>query len=1327
MALCLQQHDVIAAQIPSVKTRVLTSQDNVERWTDQLVWDAALQDIRIVVSTHQVLFDALSHGFVRMTRLSLLIFDEAHHCRGRHPANKIMQYHYHLMKANVGPGAVPRILGLTSSPIVRSSRQELECVLQSSSIDLMLTHTSAIESNLDAICKTPRLHRAELLHHVHMPHLERIMFTPVDELECRKMGSRLLPFLIPCIDSYDIRKDPYIEMLLQEPETQWKAQIHMMNGETYCAKQLNAFCRRSIEMYEELGGWAADYFISAAIKEFRRSVERDTSTTGIDRSERLFLSKFFELFPVLEDSSEVTHVSPKLRTLLDFLQKMDRPEFSGLIFAKQRATVSVLARILEIHPATKDRIRCAPCVGWSSHANKKDSFGDLLSQETQRDTLSEFRAGRKNLIVATDVLEEGLDVSSCSLVICFDKPANVKSFVQRRGRARHQESTYAIMLSAADDLMQLNKWQALECEMVKAYQDDKRRWLEAWEREKIDEDVREFLRVPSTNACLSADEAVQHLHHFCDVLPVDDYADSRPMFSFEEDNTGLVRGTVTLPNSVHPAVRETRGKRWWRTEQAARKETAFEAYKALYDYGLVNNNLLPLTRKPELRFTEEIELPAVVECSEQYDPYIDLAQAWSSPQLHQTSLTISENGIVNHDLSVCMVLPKHTAMPDSFPLYWEKGTKLVASFSPPEPIDTIDKLHDMRAVTAMYLQAPSSRVRSTQKDFVSLFIPVIPHDDLANWISRYEGSYSATDCFAPDDPAAAPPIGIIRQAPPYREPRLFRKWLVPENDEQPLEIECQSIPRRRNLLQASAPQMLGETDAHKASPSKISVIPAAGCTCARLPASQAMFGLFMPAILDRFEATSVAHRLNETILKGVGIREPGLRHVLTAITAPTALASTNYQLYEFFGDSVLKFTVTCQLFFTKPTWHEGYLSESRDTIIQNKRLARAALKLGLDRFILTGRFTPRKWDAPMIAKQISKSRTNGKRKLSTKILADVVEALIGAAYMDGGMCNAQTLIHRFLPEINFFTSKISSLIAPTQRGGSKLVDVESDRLASLLGYTFRDTSLITEAITHPSCEHDKTTQSYQRLEFLGDAVLDIVVVSVLAAHQDLSEGKMTQIKHSVVNANLLAFLCMDLTTDEISLWRFIRFNGPVIEIALKACIERYQPLREEIRQALTDGLDYPWELFARLRADKFMSDILESTIGAIFVDSHDLDECRAFTERIGLLPYLRRLLSAGVDVQHPRNKAQDLVKTQGTLVFKTKRVGVEAKGVDATYRSSAVLNNVEIASIEGCASSEEAEVRISNLVITKIREEQAVSDKDGAHNQQPTAHKRKRG
>ena len=1124
-----------------------------------------------------------------------------------------------------------------------------------------------------------------------------------------------------CIESFDLQNDPYIELLRQKPETRERAEKILKLGKTFCSEQLAKFLETSHHIYEELGGWATDYFIKASIDQLRRTRDNDTSMATMDYAEKSFLLGLLLGLPVSEVSSDSIHLSPKLKTLFAFLEKMDHNEFSGLIFAKRRSTVTILVCVLSIHPATKNRFRIASYVGWSN-SSRKEQLGDLLTRDTQRDTLSEFRAGQKNLIVATDVLEEGLDISTCSLVVCFDQPANLKSFVQRRGRARHQRSTYAIMKSTEDESPDLQNWQELEQAMVREYQNDERRRREAWDLESIDEEIASSLFVPSTSARMSADDALQHLLHFCAVLPIDDYADNRPLFSYEEDMSGQIRGTVTLPNSVHSAVRRAQGKTWWRTERAAKKEASFLAYKALYMHGLVNDNLLPLTRKSgELRFIEDVHLPCVIECSEQYDPYVNLAHAWKTPQLHQTMITVSnkDNGDVVEDLSMSIVLPEWTVMPDSIPLYWEPGSRFMAKFAGTEPIEaTSEAITRMRNATSIYLRSLSSRVRCPSRDFVALFVPSIPQERLEEWNCRYEGVEKALDLYSRD----ISPNGVIQNTENYREPCLFTKWAC-EDDKQ-IYVECQSIPRRRNLLQDGA---FGT-----ALPKKY-VMPALVCTVDRLPASKALSGLLISALLDRFEATLVTKKLNDTILRDVGIQDLG--HILTAITAPVARAATDYQRYEFFGDSVLKFTVSCQLFFTQPRWHEGYLSESRDKLVSNKRLARAALDTGLDSFILTKRFTPRKWHAPLISRKSIVSPSKQKRQFSIKVLADVVEALIGAAYMDGGMQKAQACLQCFLPEIDTFTSDTveAAVVAPTGtnsirdtslRAVTKLVD--QHRLPCLIGYTFKDATLLTEALTHPSCEHDATTQSYQRLEYLGDAVLDIIVMSMLASlpHQ-LSQGAMTLIKHAVVNANLLAFFCMnfgvrDSTPDidvsqtpggeakfvshlnKVHLWRFLRFKGPAITLAREACLERYNALWDQIKEALEHGSKYPWELLACLRADKFYSDIVESTIGAIFIDSRgNLDQCHAFAEHIGLLAFMRRIVSESVDVEHPRSTAQSLVKRSGTLVLKTERTQIG--GATATYRSWAMMNKKEIALVEGCGSAEEAEIQVSHLVIEQVK------------------------
>ncbi|MBE3047809.1 hypothetical protein IMZ48_35925 [Candidatus Bathyarchaeota archaeon] len=76
VALCEQQFGVISRQIPSVQVKLLTGDDYVQAWSSEGIWAEFLLNVRIVVSTYQILHDALSHAFVRMDSLALIVFDE---------------------------------------------------------------------------------------------------------------------------------------------------------------------------------------------------------------------------------------------------------------------------------------------------------------------------------------------------------------------------------------------------------------------------------------------------------------------------------------------------------------------------------------------------------------------------------------------------------------------------------------------------------------------------------------------------------------------------------------------------------------------------------------------------------------------------------------------------------------------------------------------------------------------------------------------------------------------------------------------------------------------------------------------------------------------------------------------------------------------------------------------------------------------------------------------------------------------------------------------------------------------------------------------------
>ncbi|RCV54046.1 ribonuclease III [Marinitenerispora sediminis] len=103
---------------------------------------------------------------------------------------------------------------------------------------------------------------------------------------------------------------------------------------------------------------------------------------------------------------------------------------------------------------------------------------------------------------------------------------------------------------------------------------------------------------------------------------------------------------------------------------------------------------------------------------------------------------------------------------------------------------------------------------------------------------------------------------------------------------------------------------------------------------------------------------------------------------------------TNERL-EFLGDSVLGLVVTDTLFREHPDLPEGQLAKLRAAVVNMRALADVARGLGIGRYIRLGR---------------GEEGTGGRDKSS--ILADTLEAIIGAVYLDRGLAEASELVHR---------------------------------------------------------------------------------------------------------------------------------------------------------------------------------------------------------------------------------------------------------------------------------------------------------------------------
>uniref|UniRef100_A0A2C9UQN6 RNase III domain-containing protein n=1 Tax=Manihot esculenta TaxID=3983 RepID=A0A2C9UQN6_MANES len=157
---------------------------------------------------------------------------------------------------------------------------------------------------------------------------------------------------------------------------------------------------------------------------------------------------------------------------------------------------------------------------------------------------------------------------------------------------------------------------------------------------------------------------------------------------------------------------------------------------------------------------------------------------------------------------------------------------------------------------------------------------------------------------------------------------------------------------------------------------------------------------------------------------------------------------------------------------------------------------------------------------------------------------------------------------------------------PALRQNSESTQLESlltlDGVEEILGYRFQNRSLLEEAFTDPSVP-DKCF-SYERLEHVGDSVLNLLFTKEhYLKYPDLPPGALTRLRAANVDTEKLARVAV-----KHGLQRFLDHKKPLLE--------------EQIREFSQAILDYPLHSNGLVDVPKVLADIVESVVGAVFID-----------------------------------------------------------------------------------------------------------------------------
>lgn len=400
--------------------RVLKDKDMVTMMTGESPPEKRIESWgqnSIVVSTPQVIENDLLSRRIDLKDVSLVIFDEAHRAVGNY-AYVYIADRYHREAKN------PLVLGITASP--GSQSEKIAEICTNLNIETIQTRT---ENDADV---APFVHEREIEWvKLTVPKELLLIRSAIEELLHRRIDDLNLLGISPVrIDAKSSKKE-----LLGLQAILMSSAKNEANKSTFAAISLMAEILKlhhGVELAETQGP-------DALARYFQRLDGEALSRSGSKASRRIMQDPgFLQVVDALQ-KLEVEHPKPAAVKRILQEQIAAKPQSRIMVFTNYRDTATSLLQFLKEDTA----IRAVRFVGQSSRENDEG-----LSQKKQAEILQKFRDGDFNVLIATSVGEEGIDIPATDLVIFYEPvPSEIRS-IQRKGRTGRARAGRVVVLMA---------------------------------------------------------------------------------------------------------------------------------------------------------------------------------------------------------------------------------------------------------------------------------------------------------------------------------------------------------------------------------------------------------------------------------------------------------------------------------------------------------------------------------------------------------------------------------------------------------------------------------------------------------------------------------------------------------------------------------------------------------------------------------------------------------------------------------------------------------------------------------------------------------------
>ncbi len=367
----------------------------------------AWQTAKVVVATPQTVENDVMRGNVDLSKVALLVVDEAHRAVGNYP-------YVYIANEYVRSADAPVILALTASPGGSPEKiQEVIRNLHIRHVEIRTPDDPDVRPYVNAI-KTHWIRvdlPSEFKEAKHL--LERAIAVRLRKL--KEAG---------IVDSSDVRAYSKKDFLALQERLQAQVAEEPDNSELYEGiRTVSEILKihHALELLETQGVAATNAYLE-------RLFTRSSQSSAPKSLKAVVLDPYVqEVRRIVRQMYLRGYEHPKLDKLREILGKFfsTRPSARAIVFTQYRDTAARIVDALSDVP----NVRAVRFVGQASRDGDRG-----LSQREQKAVLDAFRRGDYNVLVATSVAEEGLDIPSVDLVVFYEAvPSEIRS-IQRRGR-----------------------------------------------------------------------------------------------------------------------------------------------------------------------------------------------------------------------------------------------------------------------------------------------------------------------------------------------------------------------------------------------------------------------------------------------------------------------------------------------------------------------------------------------------------------------------------------------------------------------------------------------------------------------------------------------------------------------------------------------------------------------------------------------------------------------------------------------------------------------------------------------------------------------------